>query len=76
MAIFKLEIADSDVDRVFDAICSNYGWQEGDGETKGEFTHRTVRDFLQNNVKAFEVKKAKEQAMNSISSNVSLSDPE
>ena len=35
MAIFKLEIADSDVDRGFDAICSNYGWQEDGGETKG-----------------------------------------
>ena len=26
MAIFELEIADSDVDRVFGAICANYGW--------------------------------------------------
>ena len=25
MAIFELEIADTDVQRVFDAICSNYG---------------------------------------------------
>ena len=25
MAIFQLEIADTDVQRVFDAICSNYG---------------------------------------------------
>ena len=25
MAIFQLEIADADVQRVFDAICSNYG---------------------------------------------------
>ena len=27
MAIFQLEIADDDVSRVFDAICSNYGYQ-------------------------------------------------
>jgi hypothetical protein len=27
MAIFQLEIADADVQRVFDAVCSNYGWQ-------------------------------------------------
>lgn len=28
MAIFQLEIADDDVARVFDAICSNYGWPD------------------------------------------------
>ena len=28
MAIFQLEIADADVERVFGAICSNYGWPE------------------------------------------------
>jgi hypothetical protein len=28
MAIFQLEIADADVARVFDAICSNYGWPD------------------------------------------------
>lgn len=27
MAIFQLEISDADVQRVFDAICGNYGWQ-------------------------------------------------
>jgi hypothetical protein len=27
MAIFQLEISDTDVQRVFDAICGNYGWQ-------------------------------------------------
>ena len=27
MAIFQLEIADIDVQRVFDAVCGNYGWQ-------------------------------------------------
>jgi len=26
MAIFQLEISDADVQRVFDAICSNYSW--------------------------------------------------
>ena len=26
MAIFQLEISDADVQRVFDAICGNYGW--------------------------------------------------
>ena len=28
MAIFQLEIADSDVERVFSAVCSNYGRPE------------------------------------------------
>ena len=40
MAIFNLEISDNDVDRVFNAICSNYGWTEESGQTKGEFTHK------------------------------------
>ena len=50
MAIFKLEIADGDVDRVFDAICTNYGWDAEGEETKGDFTHKIVRRFLSENV--------------------------
>ena len=51
MAIFKLEIADTDVDRVFDAICANYGWDAEGEETKGDFTHKIVRRFLSENVR-------------------------
>tara|TARA_B100000700_G_C14231011_1_gene483631 strand:- start:178 stop:462 length:285 start_codon:yes stop_codon:yes gene_type:complete len=28
MAIFELEIADGDIQRVFDAVCGAYGWLE------------------------------------------------
>jgi|TARA_B100001113_G_scaffold186020_1_gene152402 hypothetical protein len=75
MAIFNLEISDNDVDRVFDAICSNYKWTEESGETKGDFTHKVVRQFLADNVRAYEIAKAKAEATASIDTSVGLSDP-
>ena len=76
MAIFKLEIADADVDRVFDAICANYGWDAEGEETKGDFTHKIVRRFLSENVTAHETEVAKKAALEAINTSVNLSDPE
>ena len=107
MAIFQLEIADDDVSRVFDAICSNYGYQEtvanpeyvvaddavedaadpvdGDGnpipatianpETQGDFTHKIVRKFLGDHVRAYEIDEAKKAAAAAVNATVSISDP-
>ena len=76
MAVFKLEIADEDVDRVFDAVCGNYGWNSDGGETKGDFTHKIVRMFLSDNVTAYENDAAKKAAVEGINTSVGLSDPE
>jgi hypothetical protein len=93
MAIFELEIADGDVQRVFDAICQNYGWKESvpnpsytsdngesktieNPENKGDFTHRMVRGFLSEHVKAYEVNKARDEAAANINTEVVISDPQ
>ena len=67
MAIFSVEIADQDVDRVIEALCINYGWQEQitdpqDGmnvianpEVKFAFANRMVRNFLKEHVKKYEI---------------------
>jgi len=75
MAVFQLEIADEDVDRVFSAICSNYGWSDQGGETPGDFTHKIVRQFLSDNVTAYEIDKAKSEAMDGLDTSVDLADP-
>ena len=107
MAIFQLEIADDDVSRVFDAICSNYGYKatipnpeylvdtsdpenpvepvDGDGnpipatianpETQGDFTHKIVRKFLGDHVRAYEIDEAKKAAAAAVNATVSISDP-
>ena len=107
MAIFQLEIADDDVSRVFDAICSNYGYQanianpdyvldtsdpenpvepvDGDGspipatnanpETQGDFTHKIVRKFLADHVRAYEIDEAKKAAAAAVNATVAISDP-
>jgi hypothetical protein len=76
MAIFQMEISDPDVQRVFDAVCANYGWKPESDETKGDFTHRIVRQFLSENVNAHEVRTAKELALESLDTVVILSNPE
>ena len=94
MAIFQLEIADDDVSRVFDAICSNYGYQETVAnpeyvvaddavedaadpvdETQGDFTHKIVRKFLGDHVRAYEIDEAKKAAAAAVNATVSISDP-
>lgn len=76
MAIFQMEISDPDVQRVFDAVCANYGWDSEGGETKGDFTHRIVRRFLSENVAAYEIQAAKETALEALDTSVALSNPE
>ena len=119
MAVFQLEIADADVDRVLDAVSANYNRPEtvpnpayvrtplldenGDPvldangvptysdpvdengnpipeiidnpETKGDFTHRMVRQFLAEHVSSHEIETARRLAMADLQTNVDLSDP-
>ena len=107
MAIFQLEIADDDVSRVFDAICSNYGYSEfvanpeyvvdysdpdnpvepvdaegnpipstiENAETQGDFTHKIVRQFLGEHVRAYEISEAKKAAAAAVDASVAISDP-
>ncbi len=44
-------------------------------ETIAQFGNRMVREFLSGNVKAYEVKLAKEQAAGSIDTSVNINDP-
>ena len=45
-------------------------------ETLAQFGNRMVREFLSENVSAYEVRLAKEQAVSFVNTNVSISDPE
>lgn len=97
MAVFTIEISDSDVERVLTAVCSNYGRQDEvqnpdfnvdlpvddtnkpmvtNPETGPRFANRMVRKFLSDHVASHERRKAKEQALQSLSPSVSISDPE
>ena len=44
-------------------------------ETQGDFTHRMVRGFLSEHVKAWETKQAKIAATESIDTTIEISDP-
>ena len=44
-------------------------------ETIAQFGNRMVRNFLAENVKAYEVRLAKQQAADALNTNVSISDP-
>ena len=85
MAIFSVEIADTDVERVINAICSNYNYQEQvlnennelvpNTEDKYVFANRMVRRFLANHVKKHEFNLAKKQLEQQLES-VTINDPE
>tara|TARA_B100002019_G_scaffold249314_1_gene228611 strand:+ start:182 stop:442 length:261 start_codon:yes stop_codon:yes gene_type:complete len=84
MAEFKIEIADADVGRVLTAVASNYNRPEkviideeevDNPETVAQFANRMVREFLSENVKAYEVRLAREQAANSVDASVTINDP-
>jgi hypothetical protein len=45
-------------------------------ETISQFGNRMVRVFLSENVKAYEIRIAKQQAQDALNTNVSISDPE
>jgi len=44
-------------------------------ETVAQFGNRMVREFLANNVRAYEVKVAKQQAQEALNSDVTINDP-
>ena len=99
MAQFAIEIADTDIMRVMEAIAANYKRQEmidnpdfdeqlpeseeanprliENPETVFQFANRIVRQFLSENVKAYEVRVAKESAAAAAAAaaNVEISDP-
>lgn len=84
MAEFRIEIADADVNRVLTALASNYKRPEkvtindeevDNPETVAQFANRTVREFLAENVNAYEIRVAKEQAANSVNTSVTINDP-
>jgi hypothetical protein len=84
MAEFKIEIADSDVNRVLGALAANYrrpetiivdGQEVDNPETIAQFGNRMVRNFLAENVSAHEIRLAKQQAADALNTNVSISDP-
>lgn len=71
MAQFSLEIADADVSRVLEAVAANYnrpetvfvnGEEVDNPESKAVFANKIVRNFLSENVKAYEIKLAKQAA--------------
>ena len=84
MAQFTIEIADEDVNRVLGALAANYkrpetitvdGEQVDNPETIAQFGNRMVRQFLAENVKAYEVRLAKKQATDALNTDVVISDP-
>ena len=84
MAQFTIEIADEDVSRVLGALAVNYkrpetitvdGEEVDNPETIAQFGNRMVRQFLAENVKAYEVRLAKKQATDALNTDVVISDP-
>ena len=85
MAIFSIEIADQDVERVISAISANYNYQENivdnegntivNPENKYVFSNRMVRQFLSDHVRKYELDLLKKQLEESIN-NPSINDPQ
>jgi len=85
MAIFSVEIADADVDRVINAVSANYNYQEqvindnnvlvNNPESKYVFANRMVRKFLSDHVKKHELDLAKQQLEQELQS-VTINDPQ
>lgn len=76
MAIFSIEIEDSDVERVINAVCANYnrpdyivdnnGINVENPESKFVFANKMVRQFLSDHVKKYEIDLLKKQIEESI----------
>lgn len=76
MAIFSIEIEDTDVERVINAVCANYNWPEyvldnqgntiQNPESKFVFANKMVRQFLSDHVKKYEIDLLKKQIEESI----------
>lgn len=85
MAIFSVEIADSDVDRVINAVCTNYNYKDKiltdnneeitNPESKPVFANRMVRKFLSDHVKKYELDLAKKLLQDQLDS-VTINDPQ
>jgi 1,2-phenylacetyl-CoA epoxidase catalytic subunit len=84
MAIFSVEIADEDVERVINAVASNYNYQDqiitennrmiDNPESKYVFANRMVRKFLSDHVKKYELELAKKTLEEQLAS-VTINDP-
>ena len=84
MAIFSIEIADSDVNIVIDSLCANYKRSETivdssgntieNPESKPVFANRMVRDFISDHVRRYQLDLLKKQLENSIST-PTINDP-
>jgi hypothetical protein len=80
MAIFSIEIADTDVERVINAVSANYNYQEDingspNQENKYVFVNRMVRQFLSDHVKKHEIDLLKKQIEDSIN-DPNINDPQ
>lgn len=85
MAIFSVEIADEDVERVINAVANNYNYQEEiidsdnrlveNPESKYVFANRMVRKFLSDHVKRYELELAKKTLEQQLES-VTINDPQ
>jgi len=76
MAVFSIEIADSNVERVINAVCANYKRPDNivdnngntieNPESKAVFANKMVRQFLSDHVQKYEIDLLKQQIENSI----------
>lgn len=85
MAIFSIEIADEDVERVITSVSTNYNYEEytlsdngelvPNSESKYMFANRMVRQFLSDHVKKYEIDLLKKQLEDAIN-NPTINDPQ
>jgi len=85
MAIFSVEIADEDVERVITAVANNYNYQEEiidadnrlieNPESKYVFANRMVRKFLSDHVKRYELELAKKSLEQQLE-DITINDPQ
>lgn len=76
MAQFSVTIADAQVTRVIDGLCEAYGYQEetlnendemvSNPQSKGDFAHQVVANFIKNTVAAVESQKAAQEASQTV----------
>ena len=85
MAIFSVEIADQDVERVIESLCLNYrrpekikdeqGNEIDNPESKPMFANRMVREFLSDHVRKHELDLAKQQLEQQLQ-DITINDPQ
>jgi len=61
MAEISVDIEDEDLDRVLDALASNYN--KPDSVSKEDFADSIIVKFLEENVSAYEEREAKKKAL-------------